>query len=334
MPDSPTEDLSVSQEADGQPDVSSTESSTEEKGSEQKSVLDAVQAGLDGLENSPASETQDSPADPDVIAEPEKAPPEEFSPDEIKRFHPKTQDRIRQILDQRDHANSIVKEVEPKVLAHDKIVEFMGRHQLGPADFDNGMAIMAEIKSGDPKAALEKLVPVVKGLMKAAGLELPGDLQSEVEANMLSEARARELSMTRAQTERLQAQRLAEAQRAEQMQHRQAVETVVNTAVQSVDQWYQEKAAKDPDWNLKQGRVAQLVELELRRDVRRYPRSAKEARDLCDRVLQHVEGEMKPFLPKPRDIRPHTPGSAPSRLSAKPKTALEAVNFGLAMTRS
>lgn len=334
MSDSPTEDLSVSQETGGQPDVNPAESSNAEQGSENKTVMDAVQAALGGPENSPDSETQDQPAEADVTAAPEKEPVAEFSQEDIKRFHPKTQDRIRQILEQRDHANSIVKEAEPKIQAHDKIVEYMGRHSLTPADFDNGMAIMAEAKSGDPRRALEMLSPLVKNLMKAAGYDLPDELQAEVRDGRLSPQRAQELSVSRAEAERLQRQRQHDEQRRVETDRQREVEAVVNTAVSSVDQWQAAKATSDPDWSLKQSRVVQEVELELRRDIRKYPKTQKEAVDLCEWALKKVEAEMKSFLPKPRSIRTVPTGSASSSVSTKPKSALEAVNFGLAMARA
>ncbi len=333
MPDSPTEDLSVSQETGGQPDVNSAESSAAEQGSENKTVMDAVQAALGGPENSPDSETQDQPAEADVTAAPEKEPVAEFSQEDMKRFHPKTQDRIRQILEQRDHANSIVREAEPKIQAHDKIVDYMGRHSLTPADFDNGMAIMAEAKSGDPRRALELLSPLVKNLMKAAGYDLPDELQAEVRDGRLSPQRAQELSVSRAEADRLQRQRQLDEQRRVETDRHREVEAVVNTAVSSVDQWQATKATSDPDWSLKQSRVVQEVELELRRDIRKYPKTQKEAVDLCEWALKKVEAEMKSFLPKPRSIRTVPSGSAPSSVSTKPKSALEAVNFGLAMAR-
>jgi hypothetical protein len=333
MPDSPTEDLSVSQDAGGQLDVDAAESSTAEQGSENKTVMDAVSAALDGSEDSPDSETQDQPAEADVTAAPEKEPVAEFSQEDMKRFHPKTQDRIRQILEQRDHANSIVREAEPKIRAHDKIVDYMGRHGLTPADFDNGMAIMAEAKSGDPRRALELLSPLVKNLMKAAGYDLPEELQAEVREGRLSQQRAQELSVSRAEAQRLQQQRELDARRRQEADRARDIGDMVNTAVSSVEQWQADKARSDPDWSLKQNRVVQEVELELRRDIRKYPRSAKEAADLCEWALKKVEAEMKSFLPKPRAMRTVPSGSAPSSISAKPKTALEAVNFGLAMSR-
>lgn len=330
MPDSPTEDLAVSQEADGQPDVNSAESSTAE-GSENKTVFDVVQAALGGSEKSPGSETQDSKPDPDVAAEPEKVTPAEFSPEDMKRFHPKTQERIHHIVKERDEARTIIAELEPKVQVHDKIVGFMHQHRMEPVDFDNGMKIMAEIKSGEPKRALAMLVPVVQSLMKAAGVELPDDLRAEVDNNQISEARARELAMTRATTERLSAERQRETQERQAEDHRRQVEHVVETAAGAADQWQAEKAKADPDWNLKQARVAERVELVLRQDIRRYPKSSQEMRALCEEQLKVVEAEMKSFMPRPREIRASTPsGTAPSRLNAKPKTLMEAVDFGLA----
>ena len=322
----------------GSADAISAESSTAEvvtnnTGSENKplEMLDAVKAALapKGSADSPEPVTQELKTDPK--AGPEAKPEDvsdELTEDEQKQLSRKAQRRFRELSVGNKELGEKLKELEPKAKEFDRTNDLMVRNELSTTEVDNGFEIMALIKT-QPEKALERLAPIVKSLLKATGhAELPDDLAEEVKLGAITEARARELSQTRAQATRLQGQNEAnETKRAAEEKERQ--ETAIrNTAISSAEAWNSEKAGSDPDWHLKQGRLTELVKLHVL-ETGKFPQSDKEARALFDEKLKIVETDLKRFIPKKAAIKP-VAGDASSRSTPAPKTLLEAMQGAVA----
>lgn len=332
MPDSPLANVEVddkSTPANSDVKTATADSSSADKGAENKTLLESVQAALKGPEKSPGSENQDPIVDPKA-ADPAKEEPlsDEVSEQEMKGYGAKTQRRMRQLLDQRTDLRGQVDSFKPKADEYDKIIAVAQKGSLSKEDLDNTMAIASAIKVGDPRHAIQLLTPIMRSLLSKAGIELPADLKQRVQEGTLSEADARDLSMARAASANSSAQAQREREEREVDGQRQAQRTQIDTVAKAADAWHSEKAKTDPDWSLKQGRVAELVELEVHR-TGKYPASEKELRKLCDDALKKVDEELKQFKPAPRQHKP-LDGPASPQSRPEPKTALEAAKLALA----
>jgi hypothetical protein len=310
--------------APGVVDVNIAESSAAEpqdKGSENKSMLDAVKAALHVPGKSPTLENnQESQVDPEV-----KPPETEAKADEtlVNSLSKQGQARFREL-------NGLIKaqaaELEPLKAQKAEFEKFsvaVREHQLSDDDVSVALRISGLMKK-NPKEALQELQPIVQNLLRHVGYILPDDLQSDVQAGAISEQRARELAAARVQKE--QGERQLEEQRDTQEHSR--VEQLRNQAVRAADAWALEKKTSDPDWSLKQNRVTQLVELHFLKS-KTFPQTEKEARDVFDAKLKEVESELKGLLPKPKASTVIS-GNASHSATPAPKSTLDVVRAAVA----
>lgn len=315
------------------PDVNpSATPSTAEQGSENKSMLDAVKSVLNGPEKSPGSETQDPKAGLPEVAEAPKGEEDEarkgFTPQEWQALSKKTQDRIRSLLTEGKDVGGKIAALEPKARQFDQMVGLMQRNRLSQDDVNSTLEIAGLINTGEPQKALEKLTPIVRKLLEAAGMgNLPDDLRQKVETGAITEADARELARARA-GEKLASTRLQSTQAEREAEERQRqTSDLVNLGISTADAWTQEKQANDPDWNLKSDRIQELVELHVRRSG--WPQTREAMRKVFDDALTKTTTELKKFNPRPRPQKDPAVGSTSSQNAPVPKTFKEAVSLGL-----
>lgn len=281
-----------------------------------------------------------TPADPNAPpVEGETPKPEgdeEPTEDELKKYAPHARKRIGQLLGQRKEARelseSLQREVEPlKAQAQiaQQLQSFVQSNGLTKEDLDTGFSIMGLMRS-NPQQALDALMPILSGLQERVGNVLPNDLANEVREGKLTVERAFELSRTRAtmtRTQETMAERAeAERQQAQQQQFQQAVQN----AATAVSDWERTKSTSDPDWHLKQERIGQLVELEVRRSG--FPQTSQAAVALHQRALEAVNGEFRKLRPAPRAMNMATGHANPNSVS-EPKSLLEAAMQGLQNAR-
>ena len=154
---------------------------------------------------------------------------------------------------------------------------------------------------------------------------LPDDLREQVNAGYITEEHARELSQHRARTAHQQVKAADQEQRSQRTQ----VETQKKT-VQGIEQaitaWESKWASTDPDYQKKQRKVQEQIEISLSRAQRanKLPKTAEEAVKLADECRKRVEAEYAQFSPAKREVRHVTGGSAVSAASP-PKTLQEAI---------
>ncbi len=300
----------------------------------ENTYLEAINKVFDkeGAEESPASEKGEgkpSPKPKDVKAE--DADPSE---DELKRYPPNSQKRIRQLLSQRDEIKgrfeAETSALKPKAEHLDRITGYMQAHNIEPQEFDNTLEITRMFKAGQFEELLPILTPIYLEVAKRAGKVLPSDLREEVRLGHMPEARARELHEARTRSENLTARQEQERERNEQRDRQQRVGQIVHTAATTADEWAKAKGASDPDWSLKQEDVAAEVERIVLKDPRRYPKSREQVVALSEEALKTVEGRIKRFAPRPTERR--VPRSQPPspRSQAAPKSYMEAVDMALA----
>lgn len=296
-------------------------------------MLDAVQAALEPKEASPASQEpgQAEAADPDAkTAEGEEAE-DELSADELKALNWKTQQRFKKAYSTIKTKDAEIAALKPKVEEYDRMVGAIQRAGIDNRELDELVEVGGMLKS-NPRAAYEKIMPIVRALENVIGEVLPADLQERVRLGYITEEDARVL--VRSQAEARLSTRRAETLTAEQQakQEFDQRQTLINSSISAVERWDQQQAAKDPDWHLKRKEVAEQVELAIVREsnARKAPYfpTAEEAIKLSSDALKTVNDRLKRFAPKPSEIRPSTPGAS-TRSKAQPKTILDAINNAL-----
>lgn len=336
MPGSSPEDENIPAVAEtATPSVETTEtdvntadsSAASEKEGQPETMLDAVKAAISpsDTEKSPDSETDGSKAEAASESE-AKAEEEELgdpTEEELSLYKPKTQRRMRQLLEERNAVRAELETVKSRAESFDRINDFVAKNGLSEEDVNVGFGIMAAI-ANDPRRALEALTPIYQQLQSQVGAVLPQDLAEDVRLGYISEQRAYELAQTRAQANftSQRAERERETYQREQMQRQQTAH--VEAVAGAVTSWERAKSANDPDWNLKQARIGELMELEVRRSG--YPQSAKHAVELAETVLKKVETEMKRFAPRTQAVTPVSGGASP-RSTQQPQTMLEAIRM-------
>jgi hypothetical protein len=305
------------------------------------SPLDAVTRALDrssksGVEaGAPTAENRSPTGEPDPKTPPVAETPTEISDEEMKRFSPNAQARIRELAALKNDLNGKLETVttereslRPKAESYDKLTGYLSQNGISSDEANNSLEVTRLIKSGDFTNALKILDPIYQEVRKRAGEVLEPDLQEDVRLGNVPHDRALELQRLRANDaaarERGQRQ---EAQSREQQQ-REASSQFVNSIAKAADDWAKARAGSDPDWDKKQTEVAEIVELDLRRNG--FPKSTEEAVQRSEKALAQVNDRWKKLRGPPAEIKPAVGGGRTStRANDPPKTALEAVNRAL-----
>jgi|GEM_PF-2807923 len=342
MPDSPAgtdleeEHLQAPPNPDEKP---ASESSAEDEGATQETMLDAVSKALEPKEESPASEEPDpesaeTPAEgsaeddeSDDSAESDDSFDEgELTEQERQHLSQQTQRRIKKLVAQGKEQIAKIEELQPRAEQFDRILSYVKENRLTQEDVDQTFNIAALVRN-DPEKALEALMPIVQTLEAATGRTLPDDLRNEVRQGYITREKAEELSQARA-ARTLAETRNREADERRQKEERQRdTQTRLDNAVNAANQWHADQAAKDPDYKLKQARIAEKAELEVRRVGKILEPS--EVTELLGRIKQEVDKETARFAPKPRPAAvvegTASPGNRP-----KPESTLDVINQALA----
>lgn len=298
-------------------------------------MLSAVKSALGkSKEKAPASEETDSTKS--EIVKPEVAKKEgeqadaksdDLTPEEVSQLKPKTKKRIDTLLADRAERDQKISVLEPKAQQFEKLVEWVREADLSNDEVNNLFDIGKNLKSGNLRAAYDKIAPVYESLRLALGEVLPDDVKQRVARGEISEADAKALVSARttatvATQQQTRAAEQAEAQRksAEGQAHVTAVKTTVT-------EWETTKAKADPDWKLKQPLVMQAIKLAI--SEQGYPKTTADAVKISDAALVEVNKTFAQLAPRKREVQPIT-DVASTRSSAKPKTMLEAARAGLA----
>lgn len=300
---------------------------------EPSSVLDAVTAALSpdkGVDAATPAATNRSPeGDTDPNKPSSEGEPAELSDEEMKRLHPKTQERMRFLSTQRAEMQTQLVELKPKAEGYDRLTGFLSQNGISSDEANNALELTRLIKAGNYVDAKKLLDPIYTELQKRSGDVLDKDLQEEVRLGQMPHERALELQRARA----VDASRRTQDQIAED--RRKANETTtqwqghVATVATAADNWAKDQAKSDPDWALKADDVATLVELDLRKNG--FPKTTAEAIERSKAALETVNKRLARVRPAPVEIKPTLGNGSRSSTtsSAKPKNSLEAINQAL-----
>lgn len=292
-------------------------------------MLDAVQAALEPKVASPATQEpgQADEANPDDKPAEGEAD-EELSSEELKALSWKTQQRFRKLTTTAKGLTAELEAVKPKAEEYDRMVGAIQRAGIDNRELDELVEVGGMLKS-NPRAAYDKMLPIMRALENVIGEVLPADLQERVRLGYISEEDARELNRSRA-NERLATTRneRSEAEKQAERENRER-ETLVNSSITAADRWDKQQSEKDPDWHLKRSEVAEQVELAIVRESNKrrapYFPTAEEAVKLANDALKTVNDRLRRFKAKPAEIRPTTPGGS-TRSKPAPKNTLDAIN--------
>lgn len=341
MTDSPSDDDTVTPATETTPaqvsDASTASSTTDAKpGSSPEpakggTMLDAVKAAIEPKAASPAAKEPDPPAtsDPtDKSSEDES----ELSPEELKQLSEKTQRRFKSLTAKLKGKDDEIASLAPKAKEFDSFTGWVRGKGLTDADVRGTLEITSLMRN-DPRAALERIRPVVAALENIVGETLPPALQQRVDQGFLTVEDAKALAKANADaalaTRRATA--ATEQQRAEQAANEQKAAT--EQTLSSVETWEKDKAKSDPDWHLKQAAIAEEVERVILQKVNELGKpwfpTPQEAVKLSEDALKKVNERYSRFVPKPSAVTPAT-GGASNRSIAEPKSMLEVVKLAAA----
>lgn len=305
----------------------STEASSPRDGGE--TLIDSVSEALKDseAEKSPSSSTgavdetasQRQPSAEDPLGE--------ITDQELARYGPKTQRRIKQLLAARTELSSEVEGLRVKAQSFEKIDEYIRTNRLTNDDF----AVLLEIGSlvrNDPFEAFKRFSAITAELAKVTGHELPPELAERVKLGYLAEQDAREIVQNRNRAALAEQRAQESRQQSQEDQTRQQVQSHVQTCRQTANTWESQRKSTDPDWNEKQGRISELIELEVYRNG--YPQTQRAVVEMLDGFLKQVNGELARFKPPPREVRPTLGAYAQRPGYAEPKTLMEAIDAALA----
>ena len=240
-------------------------------------------------------------------------------------------DRFKSVIDERNAWREQVEGFRPQAEQFNQIQTFMEDNGLRPEDVARGFEIMALINS-DPLRARQELEAIMEPLNQFAGVNLPDDLQREVEDGVISEERAQELALYRNQThfesqrsqqtqERLRQTQEQTRQQAEQRQLDEAIQAQQN----AVSTWESQIAETDPDFE----RLKPMVMREVKaRVMDQPPQTPEQAVSIAKEALRTVKEEVRKLIP-PRPEKGPAVNSAHAGNSGaadqQPQSMLDAV---------
>lgn len=323
--------------------VSSPDTSTDvtDTGDAESSMLDAVLAEV-GPSSEPGAEDVDGPLaetpDPEApddktskTPDGAKAPEAETELDlksdpteeELKHYSQKANERIRNLVEQRNAATERAKVVEP-------ILDFLQKNDIPGQDLDIMLDLTARLRHGDFAGFLNGIRPYVNLAMQYTGQQLPADLQQQVNQGYVSPEIARELAQQRVQNQfhqgRARQQQTASRQNEAQLRAQLVRRTVVD--------WERQTRANDPDYDLKADVVRRTAQALMQENG--APQTPEQALQVVKAAYEEVNGQMKRFRPQPKATARNPVstgqqgGSAPV---AEPKSMMEAAMQALQASR-
>jgi hypothetical protein len=313
--------------------VSNSDATAAPSTAKDESLMDRVTAALQPKTagSSPATGSQEAAPNPEASPESDDKEPEgDPTDEELARFHSKTRKRLSKLMTERNSARDEADQLRPHADVGRKITSFIADSGMS-SDEANLLLDIGRNMKRDPLKALEQLKPYYDALSQMSGDKLPADLQDAVAKGEITEGRAREFQRTRTQSQvlsqRTQAQDEADRSRVSAENTQRFADSVSST----ISTWDRNQAQSDPDWNLKQGRIGELIELDIRRNG--YPQTAQAAVDLAEKAKTQVAAEHARFQPRKLAVNSVNPASATRIAPAKPRNAYEAAEQALSAMR-
>lgn len=255
---------------------------------------------------------------------------DEVTEDELKSYKPKTRKRIEGLLDDRQRLSTQVETLQPLADQMETLHGFMDKNNLDGEAVSNLLMVGALRMSDDPKdlqAALVKAKEFVQGIELQLGQVLPEDLQKKVDEGLLDVESAKEVALSRVNSQRAEA-RVEQAKTVQETtQHTTAAQSVET----AVSDWQRQKMSTDPDYQLKAADIREAIELRVLKAGGRIldPRKAIEVAEEAYAAVNERFKRYRPTItPERKKVTPSK--AAPGNMASAPNSALEAAKQGLA----
>ena len=298
-----------------------------------KTALEAAKAVMAKGAKDAADEAKPQTGEPPTAKTEKKVDVEFDDPSLPFKDHPSwkkwsSEHRILKVAKEKNE--QAIAQMEPRVKAHDALLNFFDTNGLKQEDVAQGLSIMAAVRN-DPARAYELLAPIVEGLRVAVGEAIPPDIQQRIEAGLIDEASGRELAKQRAAADlaKQESARYAERQQREREERdRGEQERGVSEIEKSLNAWHEDWKGRDPDVAKKQPLLEPMLEAAWARNP---PRTADEARRQADEVLAALEQKMQVFRPTREAKGGHLPvgGASTTHAAQVPTSSLEAAKMAL-----
>lgn len=256
-------------------------------------------------------------------------PPELTEADFADVEKPSVKKRIETLIAQRGAARAELDNLREPAQQWTQHVEFLQQNGITPQQAQDLYGVGALLARGDYQNFLAAVEPYVHAVRSALGLTLPEDLQRRVDEGGLAVEDASELARTRAAA--------ADAGRRIQMtdqQRAQAAEAARSETVRdTLSQWEQGIAARDPDFAHKREPLRAYM-LAIRAE-RGLPPDAATARQWADEAMANVNKVFMSARPPapPTPARPSSVAPATKAVPA-PRNMREAIALALARTQA
>lgn len=291
---------------------------TSKPGETEDNLLSVVQSVVE--KSAQAQETEspsDSPTDTQPEIEPEaseSAQDEDYSKLPFNK-HP----RFRELVREKNTYKAQAVEYEADAKQYRDIQAFMQGAGLTAEEVAEGLALMAQMKSGDPTKAYEALTQKVETLALAAGKKLPADLETRIEQGYVDRETAEQLYR-----EQLDAKRAAAlAQNQLQQRSQQDAQAQVVSIANAVQAWEQATKGTDPDFAIK----VDLVKDRVRAHVATHgmPRTPDEAVKVTKEAYQSVTDVLRRAQGPKQPMRPAVGGKVNGSAAPEPRSLLDVI---------
>lgn len=288
-------------------------------GETEDSLLSVVQSvveksaddlGDDGASESPTEDQSQQAA----TEQADGHQPEDYSKLPFNK-HP----RFRELVKEKNTYKAQMAEYEADAKQYREIQSFMEANQLTAEEVAEGLALMAQMKVGDPAKAHAALAQKVEQLAAAAGMKLPADLEEKVENGYVDRETAQSMYQQQLAAQREAQRAKTELEKRSQQDQRSQVQAMAG----AVAAWETATKAVDPDFDLK----AELVKDRVRAHVAVHgmPKTSedavklsKDAYDAVTQTLLRVRGDRTP-------MRPAVGGKTNGSAAPEPKSLLEVI---------
>lgn len=320
------------------------------EGAKELSTLDLVREALKSPTiTEQVGESKVSPAEgkgTDVTGKDAQSPDaEEALAEEDKKLPFHSHPRWKQVIEERDNLkqqliqlDTVKQESESykeRADRFDMVSGFVQQNGLQGDEVDAGFTIMAAISQatkfgGDPKAALDLIMPYVEHLQGLSGSVIPEDLQKKIDEGYLDEQTAQDISNLRAENLRATQRAEVATQQTKYTQQQtvaQQKEVVRGQILSTVSEWEANWKKADPDFAIKQADVMMLVENLTNKHGQ--PRNTEEALYLANFAKGEIDKKFKSILPSRTEMRTVTGGNPKGSPVQQVKSTQDAVQLAL-----
>jgi hypothetical protein len=230
-----------------------------------------------------------------------------------------THPRFKELIKEKNSYKAKVAEYEPDAKQYRQIQEFMQANFLSAEEVAEGLALMAEMKSGDSAKAYDALQKKLENLAVAAGKKLPQDIEQRIEQGYVDRETAEQLYQKQALAQRQAEVAQARLNQTAAMEAQQKVQNIAS----SVAAWESTIRASDPDFDIKAELVRDRVQAKLA--AQGMPRSSEEALALSKGAYEEVNQMLRRAQGPKQAMRTAVGGKVNGSAAPEPQNLLDVI---------